>query len=106
MADALIRPVYTSSADELVSEFPEFKRCDPALVAAKLADAETLTAVDYEPTTRAIRVKYLACELLALSPAGEFARLDPNKEPDGCCSLYERQRLQIDRANSFPIVVL
>lgn len=106
MADALTAAVYTSSVDELVSEFPEFARAAPTLIAAKLADAERLTAVDYDTATRAIRVKYLACELLALSPSGEFARLDPTKEPDGCCSLYERQRKQIDRANSFPVVVL
>jgi hypothetical protein len=106
MADALTAAVYTSSVDELVSEFPEFARCPAALIAAKLADAERLTAVDYEPITRPVRVKYLACELLALSPAAEFARLDPSKERDGACSLYERRRLEIDRANSFPIVVL
>jgi hypothetical protein len=105
MSESLTVPTYTSDADALLAEFPEFRRCDPALVAAKLRDAETLTAPDYEPVTRAVRVKYLACELLALSPAAEFARLDPTKEPDGACSLYERQRKQVDRANSYPIAL-
>jgi hypothetical protein len=48
----------------------------------------------------------LACELLALSPSAEFARLDASKEPDGACSLYERRRKEIDRANTYPIVIL
>lgn len=105
MSDSLTAVVYTSDADALQSEFPEFRRCDPMVVAAKLRDAETLTAPDYDPATRAVRVKYLACELLALSPAAEFARLDPTKEPDGACSLYERQRKEIDRGNSYPIAL-
>lgn len=105
MAEALTVPTYTSDADALISEFPEFRRCDPQVIAAKLRDAETLTAADYEPTCRALRVKYLACELLALSPTAEFARLDPTKEPDGACSLYERQRKDIDRANTYPIAL-
>ena len=45
-----------------------------------------------------MRVKYLAAELLVLTPAGEFARLDPSKEPDGARSIYERRRLEIDRS--------
>jgi hypothetical protein len=106
MSEALALPTYTSDVDALVTEFPEFRRCDHQLIAAKLRDAETLTAPDYEPTTRAVRVKYLACELLALSPSAEFARLDASKEPDGACSLYERRRKEIDRANTYPIVIL
>ncbi len=94
-----------SSVDQLFREFPEFARVGTDLLAAKLADAERLTALDYPAELRAVRVKYLAAELLVLSPAGEFARLDPSKEPDGACSLYERQRLQIDRG-AFPLVMV
>jgi hypothetical protein len=95
------------SALELTSEFPEFARCSPELLSAKLRDAEAMTATDVSAvsTLRDMRVKYLACELLVMSPAGEFARLDPSKEPDGARSIYERQRLQIDRALYAPMVV-
>jgi len=44
-----------------------------------------------------MRVKYLTAELLVLTPAGEFARLDPSKEPDGARSIYERRRMELDR---------
>jgi hypothetical protein len=52
-----------------------------------------------------MRVKYYALELVALSPGGEFARLDPSKEADGARSIYERMRLTIDRSYSGPMVV-
>jgi hypothetical protein len=93
------------TVSQLLEEFPEFKRCAPPLVAAKLRDAEAFTSADYPTPLREQRVKYMACELLALSPGAEFARLDPNKEPDGARSLYERQRLEIDRANAAPMVI-
>jgi hypothetical protein len=93
------------TADQLFSEFPEFARVGTGLLAAKLRDAERLTAVDYPAELRDIRVKYLAAELLVLSPAGEFARLDPSKEPDGARSLYERQRMQIDRG-AYPLAMV
>jgi hypothetical protein len=36
-------------------------------------------------------VSNLTAALLVLTPAGEFARLDPNKEADGARSIYERR---------------
>jgi hypothetical protein len=97
-----------TSAAQIVIEFPEMAAASSALLSAKLADAEQLTAADYggdNPALRALRVKYLALELVVQSPGGEFARLDPNKEPDGARSLYERQRLQIDRSVTAPMVI-
>jgi len=64
---------------------------------AKIADAELDTAADYPAALRDYRIKYLVAELLVLSPSGEFARLDPSKEPDGARSIYERRRREIDR---------
>lgn len=105
------------TVEQLFVEFPEFARTAYSLVAAKLADAEALTAASYSganpipvpdntsptgtllvDTARDMRVKYLAAELLVLTPAGEFARLDPSKEPDGARSIYERRRLELDRS--------
>lgn len=113
----------TLSAYQIANEFPEFAKVSPALISAKLRDADALTAADFgvgsltpefalmfgaaggNPNLRELRVKYLTCELLVMSPAGEFARLDPSKEPDGARSIYERQRLQIDRSITMPMVI-
>ena len=103
------------TVSQIYDEFPEFERCKRGLVAAKLRDAEALTASTYSggnpvetfmpdgtivlvDAAREMRVKYLCAELLVMSPAGEFARLDPSKEPDGARSIYERRRLELDRS--------
>jgi hypothetical protein len=105
------------TVEQILVEFPEFARCAYPLVQAKLDDAEALTAASYSganpiqrpdgvtlgsfvyvDTARDMRVKYLTAELLVLTPAGEFARLDPSKEPDGARSIYERRRMEIDRS--------
>jgi len=85
------------TVEQVYNEFPEFARTNSDLVRAKIADAELDTAADYPAGLRDYRIKYLACELLVLSPSGEFARLDPSKEPDGSRSIYERRRREIDR---------
>lgn len=85
------------SVGQFYAEFTEYASVGYDLVAAKLADAEQLTGPDFG-SERDLRVKYFAAELLALSPYGEFARLDPSKEPDGARSIYERRRLEIDRS--------
>jgi hypothetical protein len=90
---------------DIVTEFPEVANAPSAVLTARLADAERLTALDYDPALRDMRVKYYALELVALSPGGEFARLDPSKESDGARSIYERMRLTIDRSYSGPMVV-
>lgn len=81
---------------DIQNQFPELARTSAATLAAKLRDAETMTAQDYPSTLRDTRVKYLAAELIVQSPGGEFARLDPNKQPDGATSIYQRQRMAID----------
>ena len=105
------------TVEQLFIEFPEFARTAYSLVQAKLDDAEALTAATYSgatpiprpdgltppgmvlvDTARDMRIKYLCAELLVLTPAGEFARLDPSKEPDGARSIYERRRLELDRS--------
>jgi hypothetical protein len=86
------------TVEQIYDEFPEFARTSRALVQAKLSDAELLTGGDYAAESRDMRVKYLTVELLVLSPGGEFARLDPSKEPDGARSIYERRRLELDRS--------
>lgn len=93
------------SVEQFRAEFSDLARASDALIAAKLVDAEVMTAADYPPHLREQRVKYLAAELLVLSPYGEFARLDPNKEPDGSRSLYERLRRELDRSLSAPMVI-
>lgn len=90
---------------DLQTQFPEFARTAPALLMAKLRDAQAMTAVDYPEAQRDLRIKYLAAELLVQSPAGEFARLNSAKEPDGVSSIYERQRIAIDRGNAGPMVL-
>jgi hypothetical protein len=107
----------TVTVEQIFDEFPEFARCAFSLVKAKLDDADAMTAATYAgatpipkpdgltppgtvlvDTARDMRVKYLCAELLVLTPAGEFARLDPSKEPDGARSIYERRRIELDRS--------
>lgn len=95
----------TVSTADIVAEFPEVANAPSAVLTSRLADAERLTSLDYDSASRDMRVKYLALELVALSPGGEFARLDPSKEPDGARSIYERMRINIDRSYSGPIVI-
>lgn len=85
------------SVENIYDEFPEFARANAELVRAKLAEAELRVSADYPTDWRDMRVKYKTAELLVLSPSGEFARLDPSKEPDGARSIYERQGNIIDR---------
>ena len=91
---------------DMQAQFPELQRAGAPLLTAKLRDADAMTAADYPPTLRDIRVKYLAAELVVQSPAGEFARLNSAKEADGASSLYERQRVAIDRAAGLGAMVL
>lgn len=93
------------SVGQIVVEFPEFANTDQGLIAAKLADAQqqldaTAFGDDYDAA-----VKYLACHLIAVSPSGEFARLDPTEETDGASSTYERQFRRIAAKISGPMVV-
>lgn len=105
------------TVEQICDEFPEFRRAGHDLIAAKLADALMLTAstfgswsahtraegdayvhsiaADPPHTVRDLYVKYLTASLLVLTPAGEFARLDPRNEPDGARSIYERQCNQL-----------
>lgn len=95
----------TVTPDQIISEFPEFVNTSSGLIAAKIEDAtELLDATafgdDYDDA-----VKYMTCHLIAVSPSGEFARLDPSEETDGASSTYERQYLRIARKIAGPMVV-
>jgi hypothetical protein len=93
------------TVDQMLDHFPEFKRASFALISGKLADADAMIAADVPSPQREALVKYQAAALLALSPGGEFARLDPTKESDGARSLYERQLLALQRAQYLPMVI-
>jgi hypothetical protein len=93
----------TVTVQQFYVEFPEFARVKYELVSAKLADSEARVALDISGANPVLQpdgtmldpardmfVKYLTAATLALSPGGEFARLEPNKEPDGARSIYER----------------
>ena len=86
------------SVEQLRSEFPEFAHTNEALLAAKLADATAMLNAHAFGDTHDHAVKYMAAHLVALSPNGEFARLDPNEESDGARTLYERQYLALARS--------
>jgi len=100
-------------------EFPEFARVKHELVAAKLADAEARVALDisganpvvqpdgtYIDPARDMLVKHLLASLLVLTPSGEFARLDPKKEPDGARSIYERTFNQLQASYNILAIAL
>lgn len=92
---------------DITDSFPELARAGNTLIAGKLADAERLVASDLGSDT-AIRnqvVRYYTAHLVASSPYGEFARLDPNKETDGARSIYERELNSLLRAVSAPIAL-
>jgi len=93
------------TVDIIYTEFPEMARAKRDIVAAKLADAEAMTAQEQFGDLRDQRVKYLTCHLVALAPGGEFARLDANKDPDGARTIYQLTLTQLDRAHSYPMVV-
>jgi len=91
---------------DMQNQFPELARAGVPLLTAKLRDADAMTAQTYPETLRDLRVKYLAAELVAQSPGGEFARLNSSKEADGASSIYERQRVSIDRSAGLgPMVI-
>lgn len=79
------------TVEQIKAEFPEFANTSDALVSAKLSDAYGQLYAGTWGTAYDQAVKYQACHLLACSPNGEFARLDPRKEPDGATTLYERR---------------
>lgn len=95
------------AVSDITDSFPELARAGNALIAVKLEEAEAATAQDFASDTglRDLVVKYETAHLVAMSPSGEFARLDPNKEPDGARSIYERQLKQFIQGNYVPIVV-
>lgn len=85
------------SVEQLRSEFPEFANTSAGLLAGKIADATAMLNATAFGETHDQAVKYMAAHLVALSPGGEFARLDPNEESDGARTLYERQYMTLQR---------
>lgn len=107
------------TVEQFYVEFPEFARVKYELIAAKLADAEARISLDISganpvaqpdgtmlDTTRDMFVKNLLASLLVLTPSGEFARLDPSKEPDGARSIYERTFNQLQASYNILAMVL
>lgn len=95
------------TADIIRDQFPELAKAAPELIESKLADAEALTAatISPDPAFRDQVVKYLTAHLIALSPRGEFARLDPKKEPSGASTIYERHLIWLRQTVSGPVVI-
>lgn len=85
------------SAEQLRAEFPEFANTDLGLLNGKIADATAMLSASAFGDQHDQAVKYMAAHLVALSPGGEFARLDPSKEEDGARTLYERQYLAVQK---------
>ena len=85
------------SVEQLRSEFPEFANTNSGLLAGKIADATAMLSAAAFGELHDQAVKYMAVHLVALSPGGEFARLDPNEEADGARTLYERHYMAIAR---------
>lgn len=71
--------------------FPEFRSQDSALIASCIEEASARLDASYFGTRIDSAVGQLAAHLIAVSPFGEFARLDPRKEPDGCLTIYDRE---------------
>ena len=95
------------TAAAIKTAFPELNRAPDPVVEAKLADAERATATDFasDATLRDQYVGYYTAHLISQSPYGEFARLKPDKEPDGASSIYEREMKHLVSALHYPIVI-
>lgn len=85
------------TVQQLRDEFPEFVNTNQGLVAGKIADATAMLNASAFGEMHDQAVKYMAAHLVALSPNGEFGRLDANEEEDGARTLYERQYMAIAR---------
>ena len=85
------------SVEQFRLEFPEFVNANEGLLAGKIADATAMLNASAFGTMHDQAIKYMAAHLVALSPNGEFARLDPNEQNDGARTTYERQYLSIQR---------
>lgn len=85
------------SVEQLRTEFPEFAHTDEGLLAGKIADAMAMLNAHAFGDAHDQAIKYMAAHLVALTPNGEFARLDPNEEEDGARTLYERQYMTLSR---------
>jgi len=79
------------TVEQIKTEFPEFANTSDVIISAKISDASGQLYPSGWGASYDQAVKYQACHLIARSPGGEFARLDPNKEPDGATTLYERR---------------
>lgn len=79
------------TVEQIKTEFPEFANTSDVIISAKISDASGQLYPSGWGASYDQAVKYQACHLIACSPGGEFARLDPNKEPDGATTLYERR---------------
>jgi len=79
------------TVEQIKTEFPEFANTSDVIISAKISDASGQLYPSGWGASYDQAVKYQACHLIAYSPGGEFARLDPNKEPDGATTLYERR---------------
>jgi hypothetical protein len=91
------------TVEQIKQEFPEFANTDPRLIAAKIADATGLLHKDSFGTLWDQAVKYKTCHLIALSPSGEFARL--NSDDGDSTTVYERHYLRLLRGISAPMVL-
>jgi len=70
--------------------YPEMERVPDATVQAKLDEAEGRLDPDYWDTVFDQAHGLKAAHLIAISPAGRQARLNPDKA-DGNTSIYERE---------------
>jgi len=85
------------TVDQIKAEFPEFANTSDVIISAKIADAYGQLYPSGWGAAYEQAVKYQTCHLIACSPGGEFARLDPIKEPDGATTLYERRYNQLQQ---------
>lgn len=93
------------TVDSIRNEFPEFAKTSPVIIAAKLADAAAQLTPESLGTMYDVALKNLTCHLIASTPGGEFARLDPAKEPDGACTIYERVLNRVYEKVPGPMVI-
>jgi hypothetical protein len=97
------------TAAQIQAEFPEFADTDSALIAAKIADAaDELDELAWGPLYDQA-VKYRACDLLALNPRGEQARLSLGvkglRGESDALTLYAARFRELLRSRSAPMVI-
>ena len=83
------------SIRQFKAQFPEFRTTPDAVISRGLSDALLQINVSLWGTKADLGQKYLAADLIALSPPGEKARLKKNENITTYEKVYNRLKMQV-----------